>query len=182
MPRLILVRHGEAAAGFTQDLDPGLSDRGRQQAEAVAAALTLEGPLPIVTSPLRRTTETAVPLEVAWTRQATVEPRVSEIPWPTDDLDERGRFLQRAIRGTWADLPDEYREWRARLLAALEEIAHDSVIFTHLIAINVAIGAATGDDRVLIFHVDNCSRTIVETGGPAMQVTDIGVEADTRIW
>jgi hypothetical protein len=46
----------------------------------------------------------------------------------------------------------------------------------------VAIGAATGDDRLLISHVDNCSRTIVETAGAAMLVTDIGVEADTRIW
>ena len=36
MPRLTLVRHGRAAAGWGDDLDPGLDDLGRAQAESVA--------------------------------------------------------------------------------------------------------------------------------------------------
>ena len=37
MTRLILVRHGRAAGGWDDDLDPGLDDLGRAQAEAMAA-------------------------------------------------------------------------------------------------------------------------------------------------
>src|SRR5205823_2854249 len=87
--RLILVRHGEAAAGWHQDRDPGLSEDGHRQAADMAAALAPLGPLPIVVSPLRRTRETAAPLEAVWGTAATVDCRVGEIVSPIDDLEER---------------------------------------------------------------------------------------------
>ena len=52
--RLILVRHGRAAGGWDDDLDPGLDDLGRAQAEAMADLVAPLGPLPILVSPLRR--------------------------------------------------------------------------------------------------------------------------------
>ena len=72
MPRLILVRHGRAAAGWGADLDPGLDELGRTQAENVAKVLAPQGPLPIVTSPLRRCQETAAPLAALWQNAATL--------------------------------------------------------------------------------------------------------------
>ena len=182
MARLILVRHGEAAARFDRDLDPGLSPVGQEQADRVAASIAAGPRLPIVTSPLRRTRETARPLESTWGVAATPDTGVSEIPWPSDDLEERGRFLQEAIRGRWADLSDVYRDWRAQVLATLRAMPDDTVVFTHLIAINVAVGAATGDDRLLISHVGNCSCTVVDVDGAAIELAEVGVEADTRIW
>ncbi len=58
--RLILLRHGETAAGpvCVGRLDPGLSSRGREQAAAVPARLALV-PDCVVASPLRRAVETA---------------------------------------------------------------------------------------------------------------------------
>ncbi|HEY3101908.1 MAG TPA: histidine phosphatase family protein, partial [Methylomirabilota bacterium] len=53
--RLYLVRHGKAAASFSEARDPGLDDAGAAQAEAMAERLAPLGPLPIITSPLRRT-------------------------------------------------------------------------------------------------------------------------------
>ena len=47
MPRITMVRHGQAAAGFSDDLDPGLSELGRAQAEAAADALAAIGPQPM---------------------------------------------------------------------------------------------------------------------------------------
>jgi len=60
--KLVLVRHGEAAAGWIDDADPGLSEVGQQQARDVVDRLVALGPLPILTSPLRRCRETAAPL------------------------------------------------------------------------------------------------------------------------
>ena len=57
MTQLYLVRHGRAAAGWNTDPDPGLDDIGRAQAAAAADRLAPIGPLPIVTSPLRRCRE-----------------------------------------------------------------------------------------------------------------------------
>jgi probable phosphoglycerate mutase len=61
---LLLIRHAlpvriEAAEGAA---DPGLSELGVRQAEALAAALDGEGVDALVTSPLRRALETAAPV------------------------------------------------------------------------------------------------------------------------
>jgi broad specificity phosphatase PhoE len=63
--RLILVRHCEPAwpADWVED-DVGLTERGRRQAQSVAAELvgrylTSDGPLRIISSPARRAIETA---------------------------------------------------------------------------------------------------------------------------
>ena len=56
MATLYLVRHGQAAASWGEDPDPGLNALGHGQAARMAAAL---GPMPIMISPLRRTRETA---------------------------------------------------------------------------------------------------------------------------
>ena len=52
MPRLYLVRHGRAAAGWNTDPDPGLDAVGRHQAAAMTARLAPLGPLELVSSPL----------------------------------------------------------------------------------------------------------------------------------
>ena len=83
MSRLVLVRHGRAAAGWDADADPGLDATGREQADAVAAALAPEGPLPVVVSPMRRTRETAAPVSMC--APASVASRASSfvtLPMP----------------------------------------------------------------------------------------------------
>ena len=64
MARLYLVRHGKTATTWDdRDPDPGLNEVGCTQAEAMADQLAGKGPLALVTSPLRRTRETAKALE-----------------------------------------------------------------------------------------------------------------------
>ena len=59
MATLYLVRHGQAAASWGEEPDPGLNALGHGQAARMAAALAALGPMPIMISPLRRTRETA---------------------------------------------------------------------------------------------------------------------------
>ena len=105
--RLHLVRHGRAAAGFGESHDPGLDEVWRTQAEAVARELAPLGPLPILTSPLKRTRETAAPLAKLWNVQPVVEEAVAEIPSPTDNLQGRVAWLRDFMAGSWrhASLP-----------------------------------------------------------------------------
>jgi broad specificity phosphatase PhoE len=180
MARIYLVRHGKAAAGFAGHLDPGLDDTGRCQAEAAAEALAPLGPLAVLSSPLARALETATPLAAHWRVEPIIEERVAEIPSPTEDLAARAQWLRSMMAGNWADVP-ELADWRARLVSYLEELGEDSVIFSHFIAINVAVGSATGDDRVVCFRPDNGSITVVENQGHSLEVVELGNQAATRV-
>ena len=181
MVRLYLVRHGRAAATFAEARDPGLDPAGRAQAEEVADRLAPLGPRPIVASPLRRTRETATPLELRWRRTARIEPAVAEIPSPVDDLAKRGEWLRGVMAGRWSELAPELRAWRREVVAALAAIPEASVVVSHYIAINVAVGHATGDDRVVCFAPDHCSVTIVDVEGGALRLIERGGEAPTRV-
>ncbi len=80
MARTYLVRHGKAAAGFDGHLDPGLDETGAREAREAAQVLAPLGPLALLTSPLARAMETAIPLAARWQREPLIEERVAEIP------------------------------------------------------------------------------------------------------
>jgi broad specificity phosphatase PhoE len=181
MTRLILVRHGRAAAGFGDDLDPGLDDVGHKQADAAADALAPLGPLPILTSPLRRARETAAPLERRWDVTANVEPAVGEIPSPTDDLLERAHWLEAVLRRHWRDVDRVLRSWRAAVVDFLTDLTEDTVVFTHFVVINVAVGSATGDDRIVCCRPANASRTVLTVEEGHLRLVAPAEEDDTEV-
>jgi broad specificity phosphatase PhoE len=179
--RIVLVRHGRPEGGYGDDHDPGLDDVGRGQADAMAAALAPIGPQPVVASPLRRTRETAAPLEARWATVARVEPSVGEIPSPTAVLAERSAWLRTVLAGTWPDASDELHEWRDRLLDTVRRIDVDTVVVTHYVAINTIVGAATGDDRLVSCAPDHCSRTVVDVDASGLTLVALGEQAATRV-
>ena len=179
MATVYMVRHGRAATDG--GLDPGLDDLGRQQARATAAALSPLGPLPILSSPFARARQTAEPLAALWERKAVIEPRVAEIPFPTRDRAERSVWLATAMAGSWLELGDDLLSWRAALVDCVQTQPRDCVIFCHYIAINVALGGALGDDRVVIFPPDNGSVTILDNAGGSLTLIELGREAQTHV-
>jgi broad specificity phosphatase PhoE len=179
---VVLVRHGKAAAGWSDDLDPGLDDLGRQQAEMMADALHLFGPLPLYSSPLLRCYETAEALGDRWGVEPEVTPAVGEVESPTADLAERGTWLRGFMGSTWSQQLPELVAWRDRVVDFLLSIGdQDAVVVSHFVAINAAVGAATGDDRVIVFAPDNCSRTEVKVEGGRLEVVELGVTASTHV-
>lgn len=184
MPKLFIVRHGEAAAGWTEDPDPGLSIRGRDQARGLADAFVnrLGRPMPVLTSPMRRTRETADALASRWGIGADVEPAVGEVPSPMQTpLGERGTWLRGLMDATWSDVPHDLRIWRDGVVDTVTGLAHDAVIVSHFIAINAVVGAAEGDDRVVSFHPGYCSVTVIEHDGAALSVLERGAQASTLV-
>jgi broad specificity phosphatase PhoE len=188
MPTVYLVRHAKPAAPWHEAADPGLELEGQSQAIAAAARLQPLGPLPVYTSPLLRCVETARPLAELWRRAATPLLAVAEIPAPPLDLVARGRWLQAEMNGTWSQLqasappgsPD-YGQWRLDLLQALRVLPTDSVVFTHYVAINVAVGAAQGHDRVLSFRPAHASITALQIRGEKIIVQSLGEQADSVV-
>ena len=184
---LYLVRHGRAAAGWNVDPDPPLDDLGRQQALDVASRLSSKGPLSVYSSPLLRCQQTAFPLATAWKTPATIEPGVSEIPSPEGySLGNRVEWLRDAMSGTWTQVAEKsgdlYAQYRQSVVTTVASLRRDAVIFSHFIAINVIIGEALGDDRVVVASLDNCSVTTVTVDDDgSISLVEMGGEADTLI-
>ncbi|MEJ0026033.1 MAG: histidine phosphatase family protein [Rhizomicrobium sp.] len=178
MPRIYMVRHGRAAAGFGEDMDPGLDDLGRGQAEAVADRLKDIGPCLILSSPLRRTRETAAPLAKVWNATPVIESAVAEIPSPKGmSLEERVVWLRALMAGSWRDVPPDLARWREACVAAVAALKQDAVVFSHYVAINVLMGSAVADDRVVVFSPENCSVTVFDNAGSKLRLLEKGSEA-----
>jgi broad specificity phosphatase PhoE len=181
VPRLYLVRHGRPAALSTQAQDAGLDPVGVAQAEAMAERLAPLGPLPLIVSPLRRTRETAAPLERRW-GPARVEPAVGEIPWPAGlGLAARGEWLRTIMASRWEDVPPELNVWREAVMAALLGLVTSTVVVSHFVAINAALGAATVSDHVVSFSPDHCSVTVLDVDHGRLVLVERGAEAATRV-
>ncbi len=181
MARIYMVRHGKAASGWGDDLDPGLDALGQAQAEAVAETLAPLGPLDVLTSPLKRTQETAVPLAARWGVTPVIAEAVAEIPSPTKSLAERKAWLMKAMSGSFADLDQDYRDWRDGVIAFVRSLETDTVIFSHFIAINVLVNYVEGSDRLVTFAPDNCSVSIFDLDGTVLSLVEKGQEAKTEI-
>lgn len=107
---LYLVRHGESsfnAEGRIQgQSDTPLSELGRRQSQALAAALATEKIDALVSSPLRRAMETARPLADALRLELRTDPRLKEL---------HAGVFQGLV---WAEIESRYPEagaaWRSQ--------------------------------------------------------------------
>lgn len=182
MPRLYLVRHGEAAATWDNATDPGLSTLGLEQARAAATALAAKSaPLELVTSPLARARETAAPLEDLWRRKARIEHGVAEVPAQGIAFAARRQWLSKLMGAGWSQVEPELRRWRQGVIDAILALPTDTVVFSHFIAINVAAGAALDEDAVVCFNPANASITALEAQAGRLRLIELGEEAQTRV-
>jgi len=184
--RVALVRHGRASAGWDTAVDPDLDDLGRKQADDAAKKLAqiFEGrQIQIVSSPLLRCQQTAKPFADLRKVPVQVCAEVAEIPSPAGvSMAGRVDWLRAAMQGTWVELGDDYTTFRDRVVSFVKSIRVDTVIYSHFIAINAVIGSLTGDDRLVIRSLDNCSITLLELDSSgALHIAQSGHEADTLI-
>jgi len=181
-----VIRHGKPAATWGgADEDPGLDPIGRAQAEAVAEAILAlpERPNRVVSSPLRRCRETAEPLARALGVELIIDPRVGEIPTPAAlSHEDRPDWLKRAFEGRWDEIQGDldYVAWTQGVAAALRDYP-GAAVFSHFVALNAAVGVATGQAEVVAFRPDHCSRTVFEIDGDRLILVTKGREAQSQV-
>lgn len=185
MARLYLVRHAKAAARFDEDPDPSLSEEGKEAAVDLALTLETLGPMPIYTSPMERARETAMPLANRWGVVPEVSAAFSEIPTPNEiaekGLAARGPWLQQIATQKYPTQPSIIRAWREGLIGMMKSCRSDTIVFTHFMVINAALGAALNDERMVVMQPDYCSCTVVETSSRGLALITRGVEATTKV-
>ncbi len=173
---LYLIRHGLAAAGL-DDLDPGLAPLGHEQAAITARALGRLTPSRLVVSPLRRTRETADPIAAAFGLEPEVREEVAEVFDPSLPPEERKAIIGPFMEGVWSEQNETLQAWRQRVVGTLAEFengAGDVVVVSHYIAICVAIGEATRNDRVVPVKLGNCSITSIDVVGEKLILVGAG--------
>ena len=181
MTKIYLIRHGQAAAGFTTDPDPGLDDLGRIQATAAAETLMAHCPLALVSSPLKRAQETAAPLSKRLNQHIAIEPRVAEVPSTGLSLEARGPWLQEVMQGRWADQSETLQNWQREMATCLVSCQAPTAFFTHFVAINAMVAYATGNPEVLVCRPNNGSITIFESVDGKLTLVERGEDASTHI-
>jgi len=145
---LFLVRHGRATAG-AEVLDPGLDAVGRSQAEHAARALARSGAVRVVSSPLRRARETAAPIGRALDLDVEIRDELAEVFPPEMATSTRVEMLGPFLSGRWSEQAAPLLRFREGVLRTLIELAdRPTVVVSHFVAISVAIGETTQDDRV----------------------------------
>ncbi len=188
MSRLFLIRHGKPAATWGEaDEDPGLDATGKAQAEAARDALMAlpaeQRPTRVVSSPLRRCRETAMPTAEALGVEIEIDPAVGEIPTPKAlSAEDRPAWLREVFQGRWADAKGDldYDAWRREVAASLAARG-GTAVFSHYVAINAVMSLLAHDDRVLVFRPDHASISTLETDGAAVTLVERGREAATGV-
>jgi hypothetical protein len=122
-----------------------------------------------------------MPFETLWKVSARSEPAVAEIPTPMSDPQARSAWLRAAMRGRWSDLPEAQQRWRNQLMATLTGFNMSTVVTTHFIAINTAVGIATGDARMICCEPDHCSCTVLEVRDNRLHLVFLGRQRETQI-
>ncbi len=183
MPRIFLIRHGEPAGAWGVVDDPGLSERGREQAMGAAEAIAGFGPVGLVSSPLRRCRATAAPAAGLLRQHCGIDPKVAEVRTPAGLVDRRA-WLRRNFGAhepvTWSALEPETRAWRKDALWVAQAWERDLVVFTHFIFINVLVGAAMKSENTVVCHPDHASITELVRENGALHLVKLGAQMQTQ--
>lgn len=196
MGSVILVRHGEAEGNREHRLigwsDVGLTNAGHQQARLVADRLARAPVSRIVSSDLRRTTETAAPLAQALGMEAILDARFREIhngAWtgltPQEVSESWTEMWQRYVDGHDVQRPggERWSDVRARVTEGLDEfLAADgtTVVFSHggplVIAAAWASGVVVSGNvfKGALASAENASLCTIVAGPRLLGYNDVG--------
>lgn len=185
---LVLVRHAQPVRveGGSGPADPGLTPEGHEQAERLGAWLAVERPDVVLTSPLRRASETAAPLTRRLGVDAVTVPGISEYDAtadayiPMEELREaKDDRWYATIEGRWADVGGiDPHVFQAQVVPAVDAIIESNpgrriVAVTHGGVLNVYLAHVLASPKLLFFHPEyaSISRVRAARGGPRSVVT-----------
>lgn len=179
---IFLVRHGEAAAGWGESPNPGLSELGRQQAAAAAQQISqcLVQHTLLLSSPLQRAVETAVPLARLLRQTVEENEAFREIPSPVP-LALRQAWLRQFMQQDWAEQSAELTKWRETAMQQLMSLSQPAVVFTHFLVINAVVGKLLDRPQTLCFWPANGSVTRLRLNGRSLELIALGQEMESFV-
>jgi broad specificity phosphatase PhoE len=173
--RLILIRHGESTWNAEQrlqgQLDPPLSERGREQARALAPVLDGLPHERVISSDLARARETA---DLLGLRPGRLDPAWREIDvgeWAgrtAAEIDDQSSELTNWRGGPRTGPGGEpWSDFAVRVAGAVDELIAAGgswLVVCHGGCIRVAVSHVTGADALRLGSPPNASATVFELG------------------
>ena len=157
---IILVRHGEASAGWSMHPDPGLSELGFEQAAKAGKSLIKKiSSYNLLSSPKKRAIETMEMMIEEKGCSFQLDSRFIEIPSGNINADKKKEWLVNIFTTPIEELPEEVKEWRNKLINWLKEAEGNFIVTTHFMVINALVSHITSNHAISYFHPDYASRT-----------------------
>jgi probable phosphoglycerate mutase len=180
MVDIYLVRHGEAAASWGEDPDPGLSHLGRKQALQVRDELERYRDVHIISSPLLRAVQTAQPLATILRKQVHEDERFREIPSPVD-IEDRQAWLSGFMRQDWAEQGPDILAWRDSAWDAIFELDRHTAIFSHFMIVNAICSRLMESAATVCCVPDNGSITRLKLDDNSLSLIEVGRQLQTVV-
>jgi broad specificity phosphatase PhoE len=171
--RLILVRHGQsthnAQARLQGQSDPELSETGRAEAQLLRSLFVDFAPERVITSDLRRASETAAIIGFPDARRDARFREIDVGSWAGRPLSDFPDESETAWRGgpLHADDGESWSDLQARVGGAIDDLlaAGDSwVVICHGGVVRAALSHVTGSDPRCVAGPGNASVTIMRSG------------------
>ena len=195
MVKIYLVRHGEAAEGWTSQ-DPPLSELGKSQAQSLVTFVSSTigensiNNIDFISSPLNRCKETAsLALEKMYS-EIVINNNFRELPSPTLDLEKRVNWLRRVLPLTWSELLKDketkdsgvnFIQWKKNIMNNIYSINKNTIIFTHFVVINSIIGEILKSDKIVNFQPSNCSITEIRKINDRLKLVKLGKSLESTV-
>jgi 2,3-bisphosphoglycerate-dependent phosphoglycerate mutase len=157
---IILVRHGEAAASWSDHPDPGLSKEGGSQAKNTGNELVNEIlKYQLISSPKKRAVETMEIMIGGQDQTFAMDQRFIEIPSDNVMPEKKQNWLIEIFKAPIEDLPGSIKAWRNNLIRWVNEANGGFIITTHFMVINAVVSSLTNSKAISYFHPGYASRT-----------------------
>ena len=156
---LLLVRHGEASASWGDHDDPGLSEKGQNQAHALIDYFAKDdlNKYNFISSPKRRALETSQPLAKFYNKDVIACKAFSEIPSDNIPNERKQEWLKNIMLQEQIMLPDMVKDWKNRIMEELFLFKSHTIIFSHFMVINTIISSILNNQQLLHFYPDYTS-------------------------
>jgi broad specificity phosphatase PhoE len=163
--QLILLRHGQPLRREGNDeANPPLTELGHRQAEILSSHLARERPQILISSPLMRARQTAVPTQKRLGIPLLIEDAVAEVDAEgaqyvhVEDLRTAGgETWAQFLRDPIATLGGDEASFRSRVLNGFDSILKSNseqgcvAVFTHGFPINILLAHILGIDEITRF-------------------------------
>lgn len=181
---IYLIRHGEAAHAWDKSPDPELSKNGHQQARNLSDTylpLLNSTDFQLVTSPLLRAQETAIPFQKALNILPIINTNFAEVPSPGIALADRRNWLKALFSKKVTELEQPQLDWRNNIISGIQSLEKNTLIFSHFMTINAIVGWIRGSEQVVSYYPNYCSITKIEKVDNQFFIRTLGEELSTVI-
>lgn len=181
---IYLIRHGEAAQAWDKAPNPKLSGIGQMQAQKLAddyIPLLNARDFQLVTSPLQRAQETAIPFKEALNIAPIINPNFAEVPSPGIALADRRNWLKGLFNKKITELEQPQVKWRNNIISGIQSLEKNTLLFSHFMTINAVVGWIRGNEKLVSYYPNYCSITKIERVGNQFFIRSLGKELTTII-